>query len=262
MKNFTKICLLSVCLACAYSAGAQTELTFYTTKGIFKAVLTDTLTPRTVDSFIARVSKKFYDGLIFHRVIDGFVVQGGDPLGTGTGGPGYYTPDEIVPSLKNVMASLAMANAGPGTNTNGSQFYFNLVNNTSLDGKYTVLGMVTTNFTVVQNIGHVPVDPTNNKPLTNVTMDSVRITKYPLAAANIAGVAAPLIYPNPCRGVFNIDLPGIDTRVSITDMLGHTVYHTNTRGALTVDLRTQAAGLYIIHMENTNGTAQSKLVVQ
>ena len=228
--------------------------------GTFKTVLTDALTPITVDSFISRVAHKFYDGLIFHRVIAGFVVQGGDPLGTGYGGPGYTTPDELVPSLKNVAGSLAMANSSP--NTDGSQFYINLVNNPSLNNIYTVFGTTTYNFSVVQNIGLVPVDA-NDKPLTPVVMDSVRITHLHTAAVNSIGngvVAA--MYPNPCRGIINIDLPDLATKVEIINMPGRTVFRAEARGTFTVDLRDQETGLYLVRLSNTNGATEIKLVIQ
>ena len=261
MKNITKVCLLALCMICFYNsnAGAQTEVTYYTTMGNFKTVLTDALTPRTVDSFIARVAHKFYDGLIFHRVIAGFVVQGGDPLGTGYGGPGYTTPDELVPSLQNVTGALAMANSGP--NTDGSQFYINLVNNPSLNGIYTVFGMTTSGMPVVQNIGLVPVD-VNDKPLTPVVMDSVRITRAPAAVTNLANGLPTSVYPNPCRGTFNIDLPAIVTKVEIVDMAGRSVYHAEAKGTLPVDFRDQPTGLYFVHLSNVNGSSESKVIVQ
>lgn len=260
MKKTRRLLLLTLYIICFYNAHAQTELTFYTNMGTFKAVLTDTKTPRTVDSFIARVSHKFYDGLIFHRVIDNFMIQGGDPLGTGYGGPGYTTPDEFDATLKNVPGALAMANSGP--NTNGSQFYINLVTNTSLDMHYTVLGMVTYNFTVVQSIGHVPVNGAD-RPLTDVVMDSVRITHLHTLNVNTAGngVAA-TVYPNPGRGLVNIDLPGITTKVEIADITGRTVYSTEGKGTINVDLRQQGAGLYFVRLSNVNGASESKLVVQ
>ena len=261
MKNFVLISLLAVCIIGSYSAAAQTELTFYTTKGIFKTVLTDTITPRTVDSFIARVAHKFYDGLIFHRVIDNFMIQGGDPLGTGYGGPGYTTPDEFSSKLKNVPGALAMANSGP--NTNGSQFYINLVTNSSLDGGYTVLGMVTYNFTVVQTIGHVATN-SSDKPLVNVVMDSVRITHY--APPNVVGATAGgmhfAVYPNPARSLLNVDLPDILTKVELLNMLGRVVYSAEARGTLRIDLRMQETGLYLVRVSNANGTSATKVVVQ
>ncbi len=259
MKNLIKIFVLAIYLISFNRAGAQTEVTFYTTKGSFKVALTDTLTPVTVDSFKARVSQKFYDGLIFHRVIDGFVVQGGDPLGTGFGGPGYTLPDEFSSPLKNIQGTIAMANTGM-PHSGGSQFYFNLVNNSSLDGKYTVFGQVTTNFTVVQTIGHVPVDA-NNKPLTNVYMDSIRITKR-LAVPNLENNIAIHISPNPCNGICSIDLPAVATKVDIVNIEGKAVYHTEAMGIIKIDLQDQPKGLYIVHIINEKGAFETKLVVQ
>lgn len=262
MNNCYKICLFALCLMGIYKAGAQTELTYYTSMGNFKVMLTDTLTPITVDSFKARVSRKFYDGLLFHRVIDNFVIQGGDPLGNGTGGPGYATPDEYHPSLKNVAGSLAMANSG--ANTNGSQYYVNLVNNASLNNRYTVFGMVTTGFSVVQAIGQVPTNPSNNKPVTNVYTDSIRITQQPgptlIPAINTAGGAN--LYPNPCRGAFTISLPALETKVEVINTQGQVIYHNSARGFLRIDLGSQPAGLYLVRLTNAAGSIQSRLMVQ
>jgi peptidyl-prolyl cis-trans isomerase A (cyclophilin A) len=260
MKNMKRIVLLTMMVIGFYSAGAQTEATWYTSMGNFKTVLTDTLTPRTVDSFIARVAEKFYDGLIFHRVIDNFMIQGGDPLGTGFGGPGYTIPDEFHSTLKNVPGALAMANSGP--NTNGSQFFINLVINTSLNNHYTVFGMTTFNFSVVQSIGHVPTN-SSDRPITDVVIDSIRITHlYTTSVTNIGGAVAATIYPNPCRGLLNIALPEIITKVDITNMLGKTIYHTEAKGAFQADLHDQPAGLYIVHLSNINTTTDTKLIVQ
>ncbi len=259
MKNLLQIGAIAALLACSYNASAQTELTYYTSMGNFKVALTDTRTPRTVDSFKARVLHKFYDGLIFHRVIAGFVIQGGDPLGTGYGGPGYTTPDEFDTSLKNVTGSIAMANSGP--NTNGSQFYFNLVNNASLNGGYTVFGMVTTGLSVVQNIGLVPVNSAD-KPLTDVVIDSIRITKYPAAVAAVANELNVAVYPNPCRGSFNIDLPEVATKVEVLSVSGQLVYTTAGKGTLKIDLRNQPAGLYMVRGSNANGSFERKVIVQ
>ena len=260
MNNFKKLCLLALCIICFCDADAQTKVTYYTSMGNFDIVLTDTLTPITVDSFKVRVSQKFYDGLIFHRVIDGFMIQGGDPLGNGTGGPGYTTPDEYSPTLKNVPGALAMANSGP--NTDGCQFYINLVNNASLNNHYTVFGMVTANFTVVQSIGHVTTDA-NNKPLTNVVIDSIRIDHPPAAAVNnIATGFAAHIYPNPSDGIFNIDLPGIQNKVEIVNMVSAIVYQTEGTGTLTIDLSGKPTGLYIVRVTNVNGVYEHKVIIR
>lgn len=259
MKNLVKICLLATTVLSFAKAGAQTEVTFYTTKGNFKIALTDSLIPRTVDSFKARVAQKFYDGLTFHRVINNFMIQGGDPLGNGTGGPGYTIPDEFNPALKNVPGALAMANAGP--NTNGCQFYINLVTNASLDNHYTVFGMVTTGFNIVQAIGVVPTDA-NDKPLTPVKMDSIRITKFKTEIATLDNGMTINIYPNPGRGIFTIDLPRTATKVEIVTTGGQTVYSKEAKNTLQVDISDQPAGLYIVLMSNKHGSAQSKVIVQ
>lgn len=260
MKNLKKLCLIVLFTTGYCNADAQTETTWYTSMGSFKVVLTDTLTPRTVDSFIARVAEKFYDGQIFHRVINNFMIQGGDPLGTGFGGPGYSFPDEFKPTLKNIPGALSMANSGP--NTNGSQFFINLVTNVHLDNVHTVFGKVTNNFVIVQNIGAVATN-SSNKPLTDVRLDSIRITSIPPASVVQSGnriVAA--IYPNPNRGQLNVDLPNLSTKVEIVNMIGQIVYTANAKGLLKIDLINQPAGLYFVRLTNVNGIAESKLVVQ
>lgn len=256
-----KLYMLALCMTCIYAATAQTQVTYYTSMGNFKVRLTDTLTPRTVDSFIARVSEKFYDGQIFHRVIDNFMIQGGDPLGTGFGGPGYSFPDEFVPTLKNVPAALAMANSGP--NTNGSQFFINLVTNNHLNNLHTVFGMVYDNFVVVQNIGHVPTN-SSNRPLTNVRLDSIRIISLyvPAGVNEPANGMKVAMYPNPARDIVHMELPAMKTKVEIVNMVGRVVYCIEAKGTLKIDLRAQPAGLYVVRLSNVNGVAQSRLVVQ
>jgi len=115
--------------------------TFETDKGTIRIELFDDKTPKTVANFEKLVTKKFYDGLIFHRVIADFMIQGGCPEGRGTGGPGYKFEDEFHPSLKHDGPGvLSMANAGP--NTNGSQFFITHVATPWLDGKHSVFGKV------------------------------------------------------------------------------------------------------------------------
>ena len=109
--------------------------------------------PITAGNFKKLVEKGFYDGVIFHRIIDGFMIQGGDPTGTGRGGPGYAIKDEFTPHSKNDRGTISMANAGP--NTGGSQFFINLVDNNFLDGKHPAFGKVIEGMDVVDKIGKV-----------------------------------------------------------------------------------------------------------
>ena len=123
--------------------------------------------PITTGNFLSLVEKGFYDGVIFHRVIDGFMIQGGDPEGTGYGGPGYTIKDEFTPNSKNDRGTISMANSGP--NTGGSQFFINLVdNNINLDGKHPAFGRVIEGMDVVDSIGKVKTS--NERPLEDVVI--------------------------------------------------------------------------------------------
>ena len=123
--------------------------------------------PITSGNFIKLVEKGFYDGVIFHRVIDEFMIQGGDPTGTGMGGPGYEIKDEFTRSDldNNDRGTISMANAGP--NTGGSQFFINLVDNNFLDGKHPVFGKVIQGMNVVDKIAKVETN-SQDKPLKDV----------------------------------------------------------------------------------------------
>jgi len=126
-------------------------LTMVTNKGTIELHLTPDKTPVTVANFVNLATRGFYDGLTFHRVIPNFMIQGGDPEGSGRGGPGYRFKDEFVAELKHdVPGVLSMANAGPGTN--GSQFFITHVPTPWLDGKHTVFGKVTKGMDVVNAI--------------------------------------------------------------------------------------------------------------
>lgn len=140
--------------------------------------------PITAGNFSKLAKEGFYDGIKFHRVIDGFMIQGGDPLSAddskkdywGTGGPGYKIEDEFEGGNSNVRGTLSMANAGP--NTGGSQFFINLVDNNPLDGKHSVFGKVLSGMDVVDAIGSVDVDVDNgNKPISPVVIESVRLVE-------------------------------------------------------------------------------------
>ncbi|MBO5244691.1 MAG: peptidylprolyl isomerase [Selenomonadales bacterium] len=144
---------------------------FETTKGTFKVELFLDKAPITAQNFIDLTNKGFYNGIIFHRVIDGFMIQGGDPNGNGTGGPGYTIPDEFGEGLAHSSAGyISMANAGP--NTGGSQFFITLDATPWLDGKHAVFGKVLEGMNVVRAIGKVttfsdrPLSPIIIKKLT------------------------------------------------------------------------------------------------
>ncbi len=130
--------------------------------------------PKNVKNIIELADKGFYNGLIFHRVIKGFVIQGGCPNGDGTGDPGYEINDEISPSEKHLKGSVAMANRGP--NTNGSQFYICLEPQPRLDGRYTIIGRVVQGMDVVDQIGNVRTGQ-YDRPLAKVVMEKVWIEK-------------------------------------------------------------------------------------
>ena len=147
--------------------------TFTTSKGEIVVELFDKDTPATVANFEKLAAKGFYDNLNFHRVIPDFMIQGGCPQGTGTGGPGYQFEDEIN-EHKVERGALAMANAGP--NTNGSQFFIVTTGAAPwLDGKHTVFGKVTSGQDVADRIAMVDSDG-RDRPLTPVTIDRVELT--------------------------------------------------------------------------------------
>src|SRR6266545_6099825 len=168
----------------------MTTATFDTSEGTFKVKLFDDKAPNTVGNFVdlaegtkewtdpksgQKVKRPFYDGLIFHRVIDGFMIQGGDPLGTGVGGPGYKFGDEVSPKLKHTRAGiLSMANAGP--NTNGSQFFITLAPTPWLDNKHAIFGEVVEGMDVVQRIGKTRTGA-QDRPLKEIVVNSVKIER-------------------------------------------------------------------------------------
>ena len=133
--------------------------------------------PKTVENFVRLAKKGYYNGVIFHRVIDGFMIQGGDPTGTGSGGESIYGKpfeDEFVPTLKHdVPGILSMANAGP--NTNGSQFFITLVPTPWLDGKHTIFGKVIKGMDVVRAIGKVKTTKPGDRPVNDVVMKKVSV---------------------------------------------------------------------------------------
>jgi len=127
----------------------------------------DPAMPVTAGNFETLVKKGYYNGVIFHRVIDGFMLQGGDPTGTGRGGPGYVIKDEFTNANRNNRGTISMANSGP--NTGGSQFFINLVNNNFLDTKHPVFGNVVEGMDIVDKIGKTKTGD-GDRPVQNVTI--------------------------------------------------------------------------------------------
>ena len=164
---------------------------FTTSEGNFTARLFDAETPNTVANFTGlaegtkewtdprtgkKVTQPYYNGTVFHRVIDGFMIQGGDPLGQGTGGPGYTFADEFHPKLRHSKAGiLSMANRGP--NTNGGQFFITLAETSWLDNKHSVFGEVTEGMDVVRKIGSTATSKPGDRPVKPITIEAVRIER-------------------------------------------------------------------------------------
>jgi cyclophilin family peptidyl-prolyl cis-trans isomerase len=150
----------------------MSKATMQTNQGTIEIELFDDDAPKTVENFKKLANDGFYNGVIFHRVIPDFMIQGGDPTGTGTGGPGYTFEDEFNDN-KAVRGALAMANAGP--NTNGSQFFIITADATPwLDGKHTVFGQVTAGMEVVETIERTETGP-GDKPREEMRIESVSI---------------------------------------------------------------------------------------
>ena len=156
--------------------GIDYKVVLKTSVGDITIDLFENETPDTVNSFLFLIGQRYYEGVTFHRVIKNFVIQTGDPTGTGSGGPGYTIDDEIT-SRKYKPYTLGMANAGP--DTNGSQFFITSGNipqsaMSNLDGNYTIFGEVVEGFAVVDSIERVTTD-SNDKPANNVTVESIQI---------------------------------------------------------------------------------------
>jgi peptidyl-prolyl cis-trans isomerase A (cyclophilin A) len=163
---------------------------FVTSYGNFTIRLFDQEAPKTVENFVGlaegtkewtdprtnqKVKQPYYDGVIFHRVIDGFMIQSGDPLGQGIGGPGYNFADEFHPKLRHDRPGiLSMANRGP--NTNGGQFFITLAPTPHLDDRHSVFGEVVEGLDVVKRIGHARTGP-RDRPVEDVVIETVKIEK-------------------------------------------------------------------------------------
>ena len=267
--NKTLLFLLSV-IFISNVARSQTEVTFYTSMGNFIVETYDTLQPITAGNFLELVEAEFYDGVIFHRVFNNFMIKWGDSKGTGFGGAGYNILDEFDPLASNVQASISMANSGP--NTGGSQFFINLVNNTYLDPNHPVFGIVTSNFSVVQNIGLVSTN-SSDRPLTDVVMDSLRVTSVdPLGVNTVGDLSLKMsVFPNPTQNSIAIDMGddftfGTKYLLNITNVLGQTIYSAYLLQKQTsIDLSEYGRkGIYFVNVidEQKNARALRRVVLQ
>ena len=179
-----RIILISFFFISYLNVNAQTQVAFFTNYGEFRIELYDSLVPITSSNFINLVSTEFYDGALFHRVIDNFMIQGGD-----VNPPPLIIQDEFDSTLSNIQMTISMANSGPNTGT--CQFFINLVNNTYLDfdkapftSKHPVFGITISGFNIVQDIGSVQTN-FNDVPYVDVVMDSVRIVSTQVSVNNI-----------------------------------------------------------------------------
>lgn len=178
----TLVCFVSSGVCGAVRAEASKKVkqpvaTFETSMGTFKIELAYDKAPITCRNFMDLCEKRFYDGVIFHRVIKDFMIQGGDPTGTGMGGPGYTIKDEFDPSLRHDGPGvLSMANAGP--NTGGSQFFITVVPTPWLDGKHSVFGHVTEGMDVVMAISTTQTGQ-NDRPVTDVVIEKLYVSGDP-----------------------------------------------------------------------------------
>ena len=249
MKN----CLLLFILAISSTAlFGQSEATFYTNHGNFELVLYDTNMPITAGNFTDLVNAEFYDNTIFHRVIGGFVIQGGDPTGTGSGGPGYTIQDEFDSTTSNLQYTIAMANTG-APNSGGSQFFVNLVDNIFLDfdnaplsSAHPIFGEVISGFNVVDSIGNTPTNA-SDRPLSDVVIDSIRITFIPppVSVADIQlGKPQISIYPNPASAQLHYS-------IAVKEDMAVTVYVLDMNGRLLNERAVElSAGLNVFPLDD------------
>ncbi len=273
-----KSLLYALFIFCSFGTlKSQTVVTFYTTLGDFEVELFDDLKPITAGNFLDLVEQEFYDGVIFHRVISNFVIQGGDPTGTGSGGPGYTIDDEFDPSLSNLERTLSMANSGP--NTGGSQFFINLKDNIFLDfdnaptsSAHPVFGEVITGWEIVEIIEDVPVNA-NDRPINPVIMDSIRVTQPILGLSDIKTNDYSFnIQPNPITNQSVIEINSTNANMaefSIFNLNGILIERKKievNQGLTKInmtefDIDNLANGVYFMKLNSKNNSAHKRFLI-
>lgn len=188
--------ILLILLSLSITAHSQTLADFYTNAGNFRVELREDIMPITANNFIKLVRKGYYDATIFHRVVADFVVQGGDPIGTGSGGPGYTILDEYHIDMTHDSAGVIAMAKTAAPNSAGSQFYFTLAPQPNLDGRYSVFGSCIQGLQVILDIGKVSVN-SDDKPLIPVVIDSIRILNTTAIGPKIDRLMPLEVFPNP-----------------------------------------------------------------
>jgi cyclophilin family peptidyl-prolyl cis-trans isomerase len=258
MKKFI---LTIIVLSSSLFIKAQHKVDFYTSMGNFEVEIYDDLVPITGGNFLKLVDEKYYDGLLFHRVIDDFMIQGGE------GGATVPTIlDEFLPSLKNVPKYISMANIGQ-PNTGRAQFFINLVTNSHLDNKHSVFGMVTKDYNIVETIAKVTTDGNppngNNRPLTDVVIDSIRI-QTPVGIGTSSRVNINInVFPNPTDGVFKLKLDKLysNLNIKIYNTAGSLINELNNVKGEEIQIELQGpSGYYFVQVQSGNDQSSIKIL--
>tara|TARA_B110000285_G_C15132277_1_gene624458 strand:- start:1021 stop:1983 length:963 start_codon:yes stop_codon:yes gene_type:complete len=244
---------------------AQSKAVFHTTQGDFTIYLEDTLSPITAGNFIKLVNEKYYDGVIFHRVIDNFMIQGGN----GASKPNIQ--DEFITGLSNVQGTISMANTG-AANSGTTQFFINLVNNTGLDwdkapstSKHPVFGHIVVGFDIVQKIGKVPKNGSTPNP--DVVMDSVRLI-IPGPANSLSTISANefklQFYPNPAQNTLSISVSSSSKSITvqIIDVTGKMAKEILIEQNEDIDISNLNEGFYIIRAIQSGNYFTNRLIIK
>ncbi len=257
-------------LCLSYLGSAQTQIDFYTSMGDFRVELREDLMPITAQNFIDLTEAEFYDGIIFHRVIAGFVVQGGDPLGTGFGGPGYTIMDEYHPDMNHDSTGVIAMAKTSAPNSAGSQFYFSLDALPSLDQNYAVFGACIENIEVIEAMGQVATGA-NDRPIVDIVMDSVRVVSGTTSSVkNEAPLVTIETFPNPFTESINIsyqvktagpvDIQLLDIHGQIVEQLDNAY---KSQGIHSIQFKTDSRlplGSYLLSVKTADGKGVKKLI--